>query len=290
MVIRWVHDHIAAFGGDPDQVTLFGESAGGASVGYSMLSPMTRDLFQRVIIASASPNAHWSYMTPSEASKRSAEFFTAVGCSESADLMKCLRDIDAQTVIDKQWPYSEFLLFPFVPVIDGEYLTDTPYNLVRDSSVPKKDILIGSNKDEGSFWLLYYLSTVSPNTESLHTYQQFLDGVDIITYDLNEQNRQRAIELYTNLQIKDTSNMAANRDALDRISGDRSFTCPPWDLARDLSSQGRNVYYYYLTYRASNELWPDWMGVIHGGDCQVNIFTIGLYFDRLIKSYYNYRL
>ena len=268
MVIKWVHENIAAFGGDPDQVTLFGESAGGASVGYSMLSPMTRDLFQRAIVASASPNSHWAYMTPAEAQTRSNDFITAVSCSNSPNLMKCLRSIDAETIIGKQWPYGEFLLFPFVPVIDGEYLTDTPYNLVKNRTVPKKDILIGSNKDEGSFWLLYYLSSVSAKDESLHIYQQFLDGVDIIAYDLSQSNRERAIELYTSEQIKDTSNIAANRDAVDRIVGDRSFTCPPWDLAHDLANQSQNVWYYYLTYRASNEVWPQWMGVIHGADCQ----------------------
>jgi acetylcholinesterase len=209
MVIRWVHDHIAAFGGDPDQVTLFGESAGGVSVGYSMLSPLTRDLFQRAIIASASPNAHWALMKPSEAQRHSTSLFKAVGCDieDRDELLTCLRDVPAQTMANKQYVNMKFLVFPFAPVVDGDYLTDTPYNLMRDPSVPKKDILLGANKDEGSFWLLYYLKTVSPFNASLHTYQQFLDGVKIIAYDLSEENRQKLVDLYTEKQIKVPQNI-----------------------------------------------------------------------------------
>ena len=60
LAIRWVKDNIRAFGGDPDSMTIFGESAGAASVGYQMLSPMSRGLFSRAILQSGTPLASWA--------------------------------------------------------------------------------------------------------------------------------------------------------------------------------------------------------------------------------------
>ena len=70
MAMRWVHEHIADFGGDPQRVTIFGESAGGASVGYHLLSHGSDDFFQSAIMQSASPSGHWAFVEPEEAKKR----------------------------------------------------------------------------------------------------------------------------------------------------------------------------------------------------------------------------
>ena len=67
----------------------------------------------------------------------------------------------------------------------------------------------------------------------------------------------------------DPTDGAANRDAVDDVMGDRSFICPSISFAEQLSSTGVKNYQYRLTHRASNEVWPAWMGVIHGADIQV---------------------
>ena len=81
--------------------------------------------------------------------------------------------------------------------------------------------------------------------------------------------------LHQVVQIKDLykspdpNDGAANRDAVDDVMGDRSFICPSISFAEQLSSTGVKNYQYRLTHRASNEVWPAWMGVIHGADIQV---------------------
>ncbi len=82
----------------------------------------------------------------------------------------------------------------------------------------------------------------------------------------HELQRSRIKNLY---EAPDTKNGATNRDALDDVMGDRAFICPALRLSRRLSSTGVKNYQYRLTHRASNEVWPPWMGVIHGGDVQV---------------------
>src|SRR5581483_3756876 len=57
LALKWVNDHIASFGGDPNAITIFGESAGGMSVGSHVLSPLSKGLFQRAILQSGAPNA-----------------------------------------------------------------------------------------------------------------------------------------------------------------------------------------------------------------------------------------
>ena len=69
--------------------------------------------------------------------------------------------------------------------------------------------------------------------------------------------------------VDDGRDLDANRDALDKVCGDRSFTCPTKELVDIYSRHGIRTYFYYLTYRASTEVWPPWMGVIHGADIQV---------------------
>ena len=74
-------------------------------------------------------------------------------------------------------------------------------------------------------------------------------------------------------QVGDGTDEAANRDALDKVSGDRAFTCPTLELSDSFDSAGLRTYFYHLTHRASNEVWPPWMGVIHGAEIQVRHIT-----------------
>jgi acetylcholinesterase len=69
-IFRWVRDNIHKFGGDPGRVTLFGESAGAVSVSLHLLSPQSRDLFQRAILESGSPTAPWALVSREEATLR----------------------------------------------------------------------------------------------------------------------------------------------------------------------------------------------------------------------------
>ena len=70
LALHWVHDHIADFGGNPQHVTIFGESAGAASVGYHLLSPGSDKLFRSAIMQSASPAAPWAFVDLEEAKTR----------------------------------------------------------------------------------------------------------------------------------------------------------------------------------------------------------------------------
>jgi len=78
-------------------------------------------------------------------------------------------------------------VFPWVATVDGEFLTDTPFNLVRQGRFQHKDALLGVNADEGTFWILFALPGFSKDGPSLQNLTMFRSGVDTICWDLSEQ-------------------------------------------------------------------------------------------------------
>uniref|UniRef100_A0A3Q3WB49 Carboxylic ester hydrolase n=1 Tax=Mola mola TaxID=94237 RepID=A0A3Q3WB49_MOLML len=183
LALQWVVNNVAAFGGDPSQVTLFGESAGSASVGLHVLSPVSNSLFQKAVMQSGAPIASWVTINLTEAWNRSTKLGTAVGCSTSdpAKMEACLQQVNVTTIAKAQngvLTNGALSDIPFLPVIDGVFLPDTV--MLNNDSLPKKDVLLGLNLDEGSYFLVYGVPGFSISTESLITRDEFLTGVDVI--------------------------------------------------------------------------------------------------------------
>ena len=82
MALRWLRANIRAFGGDPDVITLAGESAGAASVGFHMLSSGSINLFRRAIMQSGSPNGNWAFSAAATVRHHTSRFLRDVGCHE----------------------------------------------------------------------------------------------------------------------------------------------------------------------------------------------------------------
>uniref|UniRef100_A0A8C2RN22 Carboxylic ester hydrolase n=1 Tax=Capra hircus TaxID=9925 RepID=A0A8C2RN22_CAPHI len=140
LALQWVQENVAAFGGDPASVTLFGESAGAASVGMHLLSPPSRGLFHRAVLQSGAPNGPWATVGVGEARRRATLLARLVGCppggagGNDTELVACLRARPAQDLVDHEWrvlPQESVFRFSFVPVVDGDFLSDTPEALIN---------------------------------------------------------------------------------------------------------------------------------------------------------------
>lgn len=101
--LRWVKDNIIYFNGDSDQVTIFGQSSGGASVGFHLLSHMSKGLFHKAIIQSGAPLCKWAITAPRIARERAFKVAKVAGChivDSSENILTCLRRLPAEYLID----------------------------------------------------------------------------------------------------------------------------------------------------------------------------------------------
>ncbi len=142
MALKWMHENFAAFGGDPDNVTLMGESAGAASVTLIPLIEGTHAYFKRVIALSGSPVFTRS---PEEAIACTDELMEILGCETVADLQK----LDVETFVEE----AEVLSLRVWPERDGKYLPVDPYEAYARGAAKDIDIIQGCDKDELGFFV-----------------------------------------------------------------------------------------------------------------------------------------
>ena len=142
--LKWVHENIVAFGGDPGNVTIMGESAGGGSVTNLSLIKGSHQYFKKVIALSGNPGLS----TSTEAAIACTnELMDALGCKTVADLKK----IDAQKLVGVA---SELLPLRMAPERDGNLLPRNPWEAVANGAVKDITFLHGVNKDEMNFFLV----------------------------------------------------------------------------------------------------------------------------------------
>ena len=269
MAISWIHDNIHAFGGNPLNITLFGESAGAVSVAFHLLSPLSRNLFSQAIMQSGSASCPWAVVDHKEAIRRSLNLAEAVGCLHSPDdvnnVIDCLRRIDPNDLVSNETGDLGIIEFLFVPIVDGSFLDEPPLVSLMTKNFKKTNILIGSNSDEGNYWIVYYLSELFKKTDDVYiSREDFIKTVRELNPNIGTIGQNSIIYEYTDWL--DPDDAIKNRDAVDKMVGDYSFTCPCTDMAYRYALSGCAVYYYTFEHRSTYSPWPRWMGVLHGDE------------------------
>ncbi|XP_078526161.1 acetylcholinesterase isoform X2 [Lissotriton helveticus] len=283
MAMQWVQNNIQFFGGNPKSITIFGESAGAASVGMHLLSLNSRSLFQRAILQSGGPTAPWATLTPTEIRRRTKLLAKLVGCERNndTDLVNCLRTKHPQELIDEEWsvlPQPSVFRFAFVPVVDGDFLPEPAESMLNLGNFKETDILVGVNSNEGSYFLVYGAPGFSKDNDSLISREDFLGGVKMSVPQANEIANEAVVLQYTDWT--DENNGLKNRKAMDDLVGDHNVICPVVQTASKYVEHGNKVYTYLFSHQASNLMWPKWMGVLHGYEIE---FVFGLPLDRTLN-------
>lgn len=243
--LKWVKENIKKFGGDPENITIGGESAGAFSVSNLMVSPLSKGLFQRAILESGNILGQPVVMPYASGDQVQAdELADRFMASLEADSIDGLRKMDAAKIakaskfngdITKPAPYS------FWPVFDGKALPENPYKAVKTGDMQKVDILTGYNTDEGSMFV--------PAGITAGAYHIFLERIfkedagkvlERFPVDSNHTATQRARQIFT---------MAL------RMGNDI--------FAQELAKGDNKVYYYNFDYhvKAADDRG---LGVMHG--------------------------
>jgi para-nitrobenzyl esterase len=230
--LKWVKENIAKFGGDPSNVTIFGESAGAKSVSLLITSPMARGLFHRAISESGGATAP-PVLPRREAEAQGKAYLSKAG----ADDIKTARALSAEKIQSGTKGMGNFK-----PVPDGETIAEDPYELFEAGKFNDTPILIGTNSDEGS---LFVTQKITSETFEQYIRNKYGPGAEEI------------LKAYPH-----TVDDEAKRSAADAIR-EASFAWPTWNWARFQSEKGKNkafVYYYDHRTPASSQ------GAKHGAE------------------------
>jgi para-nitrobenzyl esterase len=229
--LEWVRDNIAEFGGDPDNVTLAGTSAGGQSVGLHLVSPDSQGLFHRASIQSAYPTSKWS--TAEEAAGLGEAFAAALGCTDSAQVVECMRSKSRDAVLTALLQSPQQVAEPaglafWEPVVDGVVIPEQPRVLFERGAFHPVPTIIGFTRDEG--WGNFVR-------------RSFQSGVSLTQYEnwvLNEfgPHGPGVLGLYP------ASGFSSPEEAMARVTGDAQFVCEARTLGKSIERTGTPTYLY----------------------------------------------
>jgi para-nitrobenzyl esterase len=231
--LTWVQENIAAFGGDPGNVTLFGESAGGGSTAIHMVSPASAGLFQRAIIESGFSTIIVGEKAPAQA--QGATFAETVGCADgdAATQRACLRAVTPERAITAL-PLKQGVILgagvTWGPIIDGVNLTDTVGPLIAAGKGQKVPLIVGANSDEGTLFV-----ALAGGVANEAAYAAALEGL------LPAAQAEKVLAQYP-VATYGTAAAAATH-ALDDV-----VLCDARRTARLQEGTGAAVYYYEFTY------------------------------------------
>lgn len=177
--LKWVHENIAAFGGDANLITIFGASAGSFSIGSIVLSPLSKNLFRRAIMQSGAPNTPLGGVPKKVALERSVAFAKRAGCTTTEPIQSAIDCLKGKTVEQLMAAEKSDLLHMdlFTPMYGDEFTPIAPVLALKEGKLPNRniDLMVGGCQNEGSgFVLTMFPQLRSGNTTLQATREQLL--------------------------------------------------------------------------------------------------------------------
>jgi len=250
--LRWVKENIAAFGGDPDNITLFGESAGGHSVLSHLVSPATAGLFHKAIVQSGSYNPTQIPLKGLVSGETlfGAPFVHAIGCAEAEDVAACLRGKSVEEILTAQGATV------YLPVTGTAVLPKSIQEALSEGDYHNVPVMIGSNLHEGRLFVA--LEEIARFQAALAEGKSIPEAAAAMPLTGDDNYRQAVIALLSENPLLNAAQIAddylALQDAADPrrwsfayadIQTDWRFACNNLQHATILASRGTTYAYHF---------------------------------------------
>ncbi len=245
--LKWVRSEIASFGGDPANVTVFGESAGAMSIGTLLASPLAAGLFDKAILQSGA--AH-QVLTMEQAAGNAATFAGALGCAQ-LDASVRARPVEelvaAQAKLESEagWTTrrSAGLGLLYQPVVDGLVVPVHPIEAIRDGSCRDIPILIGTTLEEYKLF-----AAMAPQLRQM-TEEQLLKRVARLLPNGDVERAASLVEAYRHERTA-RGEATSTYELLCAIVTDWLFRVPADRLAEAQAAHNERVFHYRLDWRS----------------------------------------
>ncbi|XP_066299643.1 cAMP-regulated D2 protein-like [Branchiostoma lanceolatum] len=232
--LQWVQDNIGAFGGDKNQVTLFGESAGAYSVLFHLVNEGSERLFHKAIVSSAPTGLY--FRSQLEGIIFGNDFAAILNCSVGD--MECLREADASRISNAQQAVQNTIVNPlhlteiaepWGPIIDGDMITRQMVQSFSTGNFQKKPLIIGTNTEEAVLFIGEGLS--SPLSTS--KYQEAMLAIF-------------KTSAFSVLRMYPPSNTGDERPTLSTLATHFIFSCPTRNILKSALKNGHSSTWLYV--------------------------------------------
>nr|WGO51719.1 putative antennal esterase CXE20 [Ectropis grisescens] len=251
LALKWVKKNIKSFGGDPDQITIFGESAGSASVVYHILSPLSEGLFHRAILQSGSALSPWSLqLDPVKTASLLAKNI-GYNVKKPSEIYDVLRNVSAKVLLETRVPREEGDIVNseniFVPCVEKNlpneelFLPDTPYNLLAAGNFNKVPVIMGYNNAEG---FMFAGKENDTTIAKLDIYKALPRDLQFPTDD----ERKRTAEVLHRYYMGNKKISKETLAEFSRFVGDSSITYPVVSTIEKLLQADVPVFGYKFSY------------------------------------------
>lgn len=293
--LKWVQQNIVAFGGDPEKVTIVGQSAGAASTHLHMYSPLSKGLFRQAISQSGSALASWAVTAPQQARERAYALGVITGCSSNSScaLLECLKELSAEEFVTS---YKKFFVWDLVPVIvfspviepknvENAFLTENPWKVDVVSNVPW---ITGLTSGDGGIIGTKYLSNDLLMTQLNENYKRFFPLMFYYRYWLNDKKEIEAVtEAIRKFYFSDAEMNSRNVKNITNLFTDAYFATNCLEAARRHNGKTFVYYYDHRNRRSFNEFFGIFdhedLRVCHCDDL-ISLFSLPNLFPNVIDG------